>query len=1409
MERTELQLLLIEDNPGDIRLCREILRESATTSWSIDQAGSLEEGKKKIREQDYDLIVLDLNLPDSEGLVTFKDIQASAQDTPVVILSGRNDHDLALEAMKSGAQDYLLKDEITPGLVVRSFQYAVERSQLIQKLSSQSFTDELSGLLNRRGFFTLGEQQVKLTRRSGNPMTMFFIDIDDMKTINDRHGHKKGDLAIEATAEVLKRTFRESDLVARLGGDEFAALAIDSPADYLEQISTRIQEQIGPVEKDFDLPFVLSLSMGTSVWNRPETQSLELLLQQADRAMYAQKARKDDIPAYAAVQPAPFREKPPFVLDELELLLVEDNPGDARLVEAYLAASSKVVYITHVDRLSKISSLYGNKDFSVILLDLSLPDSHGLDTVKAVLHLYPNTPVVVLTGQDDQEVALAAIQAGAQDYLVKGQFDENSLERSLQYAVERHGLQLQNMEYLDEIQQSEQTLQNIFDHVRIGIFQTDWEGNVSFANRVMVNLLKYDSLLELTGRNILKDNLGFGEADLARLKIEKVVKKVEVLDLIDKEGLATPVRLGLTLSEVEGRTTITGTVENISQQLESEQQISLQASALDAAANAIIITDSEGQTVWINQAFSDLTGYESAEILGQNPRILRSGQQDADFYSSMWKAISSGMVWQGEMVNKRKNGSIYKERMTITPLRNDQDQISHYIAIKEDITVYLESRDLLQRRLSEVNVLNSIAVAGIEETDEDQLITRITSIIGELFYNDHFGFLMLSKDGQDLVVHPSYQGVSEEWLNKSFPLEQGVVGRAAREKQPVIVEDVSQEEDYIGETPDMQSELAVPLIAEGQLWGVINAESRDAAKFTEDDARLMSTVAGQAGSAISKIRANQQEQEQRKVAEVLAGIALALNSSLDIETILDQILSEIYQMIPYKTASLFLQKNGEARVFRHRGYKEMDLEEWIEGFSMSMDNPDMVYFGDLFTRGEPLLVPDTALDQNWVVIPQTSWIRSYLGISIKRGNRILGIINIDHDQPNAFNESHIEIMEALSNQISTAIENAELYRQQTRQLEFLESLRQIDIAITGSLDLNVTLNVILSEIIPRLDIEAADILLYDADAFQIQTAVDLGFQSTAIHQFTLFKLEGLPGKIIQDRTAYSIPDLRIDDLPKTRMDLFNKENFIGYYGTPLISKGKVVGVLELFSRDILQIDSEWIRYAETVATQTAIAIDNSHLFSNLQKANLDLSLAYDTTLEGWAGALELRDHETEGHSRRVVDLTMDLVKEMKIPEGQWIHIRRGALLHDIGKMGVPDRILQKPGKLDEEEWILMRQHPLFADRWLQQISYLKPALDIPLYHHERWDGTGYPKGLKGTEIPLAARLFAVIDVWDALRSDRPYRKAWSKKKTLQHIQSESGKHFDPEVVKKFILLIESKTELGFDNLGNPEKKEDQ
>ena len=195
---------------------------------------------------------------------------------------------------------------------------------------------------------------------------------------------------------------------------------------------------------------------------------------------------------------------------------------------------------------------------------------------------------------------------------------------------------------------------------------------------------------------------------------------------------------------------------------------------------------------------------------------------------------------------------------------------------------------------------------------------------------------------------------------------------------------------------------------------------------------------------------------------------------------------------------------------------------------------------------------------------------------------------------------------------------------------------------------------------------------------------------------------------------------------------------------------------------------------KTFGGQAAIAIDNTRLFDNLMRTNLDLTLAYDATIEGWSKIIEIRSGETEGHTQQVTDLTMQLARMMGMSEDKVNHARRGALLHDFGKLSIPDAILLKKDKLTDGEWQVVKQYPEFAFNILSKIDYLRPALDIPYCHHERWDGSGYPRGLKGEEIPLAARIFAVINIWDGLRHGRPYREAWDEEKTLAFILDNSG-----------------------------------
>ncbi len=360
-----------------------------------------------------------------------------------------------------------------------------------------------------------------------------------------------------------------------------------------------------------------------------------------------------------------------------------------------------------------------------------------------------------------------------------------------------------------------------------------------------------------------------------------------------------------------------------------------------------------------------------------------------------------------------------------------------------------------------------------------------------------------------------------------------------------------------------------------------------------------------------------------------------------------------------------------------------------------------------------------------------------------------------------------------------------------RHIQKLSALRSIDLAISSSLDIRVTLKVFLEQVVSQLNVDACDVLLFNPHAKTLDYAASQGFRTNALRHTHLRLGKGYAGVAALENRIVSIPDVTKDNSEFRRLGVLVDEDIVAYYGVPLVAKGQVKGVLEIFHRSPLEPDEDWLEFLEALALQAAIAIDSNSLFQELERSNMKLALAYDSTIEGWSRALDYRDKETEGHSQRVTEITIKIAHEMGMSEEDLVHVRWGALLHDIGKMGIPDSILLKPGPLTEEEWRIMRLHPVYAHELLHPIDYLRSAIDVPYCHHEKWDGTGYPRGLKGEQIPLAGRIFAVVDVWDALRSDRPYRPAWPKEKTTEHIHQLAGTHFDPKVIDVFFSLMAS------------------
>jgi HD-GYP domain-containing protein (c-di-GMP phosphodiesterase class II) len=367
-------------------------------------------------------------------------------------------------------------------------------------------------------------------------------------------------------------------------------------------------------------------------------------------------------------------------------------------------------------------------------------------------------------------------------------------------------------------------------------------------------------------------------------------------------------------------------------------------------------------------------------------------------------------------------------------------------------------------------------------------------------------------------------------------------------------------------------------------------------------------------------------------------------------------------------------------------------------------------------------------------------------------------------------------------------ENYQLLFDVQRHLRQERLLRDIDTAITSIESLEHTLKTILTRINTRLGIDASSIYLYEPGTDQLKGAYRTGFvKKPDLSVIKVFQ------KYIE-KAAEEKKLIRIPNLEKTKGQhfkaIYQSYKFRSYIGIPLFSREQLIGYMNLFTRSVYSPTDDEIDFLKLVGLHTALAIDSTRMFTDLQASNLEMARAYDSTLEGWSRAMDLRDRETEGHTLRVTELTEKLARQLGIPEEELIHVRRGSLLHDIGKIGVPDSILLKPGPLNNKEWEIMRQHPLYAHDFLTAIDYLHLSLDIPLRHHEHWDGSGYPGRLVGENIPISARIFSVIDVWDALTSDRPYRPAWTPDMALDYIREQSGRYFDPVVVREFFKLID-------------------
>jgi PAS domain S-box-containing protein len=702
--------------------------------------------------------------------------------------------------------------------------------------------------------------------------------------------------------------------------------------------------------------------------------------------------------------------------------------------------------------------------------------------------------------------------------------------------------------------------------------------------------------------------------------------------------------------------------------------------------------------------------------------------------------------------------------------------------IFRDISERKKNERSLQHQLRELVVLQAVAKATAEESVIDRLMQRVTDILVGILYPDKCGVVLYNKKDGTWLPHSTYFSKEEYLITEPVPISRGIVGRTISSGRSQRVGDVSRSPYYILGTAGVHSEICVPIRIHRAIFGAINAESVQPDAFSEEDERLLTTIAGNLATAIEKIQLLHTERQRRREAETLQKAAAGISSTLDQEQVINLILDELAKVVPHTSASVQFLKEGYLEIVGGRGWPDAASVLGLH-VPIPADNPNSI----VMEKRHAVIVRDAQAEYLTFRQPPHNVIHSWLGVPLLARRRLIGMLAIDHTQKDFFTEEHARLVRAFATQASLALENTRLFDETKKRVQELDAVARISQLLGRTFGLNDLLANILKttcQIIPGA--EKGSILLLD-EQHKLRIRAVYGYVDPRIRESIFPSDFGFTGMAIREKRTVLISDALTKVFYKYPIKIREMAEVKSAVVAPLLVKNVAIGAISIDNVTRKNAFSDSDRNLLTaISGPAAIAIENARLFEDLQRSNLELSRAYDTTLAGWGRALEMRDKETRGHTNRVTRLTLQLAQLMGCSGEELVHIRRGCLLHDIGKMGIPDNILKKEGALTKEEWKVMKKHSFYAYEFLQPIEYLRPSLDIPYYHHEHWDGTGYPRGLKSEEIPLSARIFAVADVWDALLHNRPYRRAWERPAARKYLRQQSGRQFDPQIIRIFL-----------------------
>jgi PAS domain S-box-containing protein/putative nucleotidyltransferase with HDIG domain len=1070
----------------------------------------------------------------------------------------------------------------------------------------------------------------------------------------------------------------------------------------------------------------------------------------------------------------------------LSVLIVEDNESDAQFLVRLLKKAGHEITFERVETAEQMRSALEERNWDIVISDYKLPRFDGYAALKILQNTGRDIPFIVISGAISEDMAVKMMMAGAQDYL-----DKNDMARlipAVKRELKQSAIRLERKNAEEALQKSEERFRSLFEDSPIAI----WEEDFSLV-KTQIDRLRQAGITDFRAYwkehpedfRTLADLIKILQVNQACVKVfraenkEQVIKNVshyfteESLKIFEDEMVALaegqtqfkgeiPVRnwLGervvfdLTLCVQRGcennLARVLVSALDITERKRAEETLRISEeryrglfdSMIDGFALHEIICDENGKPadcrfLEVNPAFERLTGLKSEDLIG---RTMLEALPDTESY---WIDIYGNVALTGRSAffeNYSKELSRHFEVSAYCP------HPGQFATILVDITERKRAEDALQKSEEQYRRLVDLLPSGVIVHSKGKI----------LMANEASAKFFSAENPQQLVgtplierVHPDYREIVRARVTNSLDINANA---------PLIEEKLLRLDNT-----SFDAEVAAQPIT-------YTGEPSILAIFND----------------ITKRKKSEEELRNRLTElEAVHTVSKALRTARATEDALPLLLDQTLTALTADTGAIWLHDpvKDELRMAVMRG--------WFNQVNEAPLKPGQGIAGEVFVSGKTRTAKDFATDPSACFAEGAKIPAGWGGacVPISSDEKIIGVLFVSVQAPREITPEQVQLLASLTEMTGAALYRMRLHEETVQRLKNVQALHEIDQAITASLDLSIILGILLNHVIAQLGVDAAAVLLFHPYQNFLEYAAKHGFR-TKPNQINIAISGSLPGSVILSRNSVKLFDLKQSPEKDQIAAIWAGEGFNAYIGVPLIVKGEVKGVLEIFNRQALTPNLEWVNFLTILAGQAAIAIADSQLFNNLQRANQELIIAYDTTIEGWSHALDLRDKETEGHTLRVTEMALTLASKMGMRESDLLHFRRGALLHDIGKMGVPDNILLKSGKLTAKEKIIIQQHAQHAYDMLSPIKYLRPALDIPYCHHEKWDGTGYPRGLKEEQIPLAARIFAIIDVWDALTSNRPYRKAWTKEKARKYIQEQNGKHFDPHVVEKFMEILE-------------------